>query len=93
MAPQYKEDLEDESQTSEEVDDEVPQDDAVNPEDQEKIGDREEADGKPMTMEERRAKMQQLRAKMVRHISLTSSVTVYSTTACSGRPPSRTGPL
>jgi hypothetical protein len=61
---------EEEQQTPEEVE-ELPQDDAA---DLEKNGDREEDNEKPMTMEERKAKMQRLRAKMVRRIALSSRI-------------------
>jgi hypothetical protein len=92
MSPKNTADPEEESQTPEEVED-VPQDDAVGLENQEQNGEHEGADGISMTMEERKAKMQQLRAKMVCHITLTSNATVHSTTTCSGRLHSRTGPL
>jgi hypothetical protein len=68
MSPKDKAAPEEKPQTPEDVD-EVDQDDAASPENQEQNGDRDESDGKPMTMEERKAKMLQLRAKMVRHSS------------------------
>jgi hypothetical protein len=55
-------------QTPEEVE-ELPQDETA---DLEKNGDQEEDNERPITMEERKAKMQQLRAKMVRRIALSS---------------------
>jgi hypothetical protein len=55
-----------EPQTPEEVEEVSPQDDASDPENQEPDGHQDGASGKPMTMEERREKMRQLRAKMVR---------------------------
>ncbi|KAI0252762.1 SYF2-domain-containing protein [Lactifluus subvellereus] len=60
MSPKNNADSEEEPQTPEEVE-EVSQDGLEN---QEKNGDQEGAEGKPMTMEERKAKMQQLRARM-----------------------------
>jgi pre-mRNA-splicing factor SYF2 len=53
-----------EPQTPEEVEEVSPQDDASDPENQEPDGHQDGASGKPMTMEERREKMRQLRAKM-----------------------------
>lgn len=54
-----------EPQTPEEAEDAPPQDDASDSENPEQNG----ASGKPMTMEERREKMRQLRAKMVRRFA------------------------
>jgi hypothetical protein len=59
-----------EPQTPEEVEDVPPQDDASDPENQEQDGHQDGASGKPMTMEQRREKMRQLRAKMVRPITV-----------------------
>ena len=61
-------DPEGEPQTPEEVDD-VPEDDAAGIQNDEQDDDSEGTEGKPMTMEERKAKMQKLRAKMVRPVS------------------------
>ena len=68
MSPKDNREPKVEPQTPEEVEDAPSQDDASDSENQEQDG----ASGKPVTMEERREKMRQLRAKMVRR-----------TTACS----------
>jgi pre-mRNA-splicing factor SYF2 len=65
MSPKEYVDPESEPQTPEE-DEEVSEGDAAKIEDQEKNGDYEGTEAKPMTMEERKAKMLELRAKLVR---------------------------
>ena len=57
-----------EPQTPEGVEDVSPQDDASDPENQEQDGRQDGASGRFMTMEERKEKMRQLRAKVVRRI-------------------------
>jgi hypothetical protein len=57
-----------EPQTPEGAEDVSPQDDASDPENQEQYGRQDEASGRSMTMEERKEKMRQLRAKVVRRI-------------------------
>ncbi len=69
MSPKENIEPEVEPQTPEEVEDVPSQDDASDPENQEQDGHQDGASGKPMTMEERREKMRQLRAKMVRRIT------------------------
>ena len=58
-----------EPQTPEEVEDVPSQDDASDSENQEQDGHQDGASGKPMTMEERKEKMRQLRAKVVRRVA------------------------
>ncbi|KAN0125277.1 Pre-mRNA-splicing factor syf2 [Lactarius tabidus] len=53
-----------EPQTPEGAEDVSPQDDASDPENQEQYGRQDEASGRSMTMEERKEKMRQLRAKV-----------------------------
>jgi hypothetical protein len=64
MSPKEYADPEDEPQTPEEVE-EVSEGDAAGVQDQEEDGDRAGTEARPLTMEERKAKMQQLRAKLV----------------------------
>ena len=79
MSPKEYVDPEDEPQTSEE-DEEVSEGDTAGIQNQEHGG----KESKPMTMEERKAKMQQLRAKLVRpFLSLSHSCSL--TTSYSGR--------
>jgi hypothetical protein len=65
MSPKDYADPEHEPQTPEEVD-EASEDDTTGIQNHEQDEDREGTESKPMTMEERQAKMQKLRAKMVR---------------------------
>ena len=67
MSPKEYADPDDEPQTPEEVE-EVSEDDAAGVQIQEQDGDDAGTEARPMTMEERKAKMQQLRAKLVRHV-------------------------
>ena len=57
-----------EPQTPEGADDVSPQDDTSDPENQEQDGRQDGVSGRSMTMEERKEKMRQLRAKVVRRI-------------------------
>ena len=66
MSPKYA-DPEDEPQTPEEVE-EVSEGDAAGVQNQEQNGGHAETEARPLTMEERKAKMQQLRAKLVRRV-------------------------
>ena len=69
MSPKEYADPEDEPQTPEEVDDdEVSEGDAAGVQNQEQDGNNAGTEARPMTMEERKAKMQQLRAKLVRRV-------------------------
>ena len=68
MSPRKHTDPEDESPTPEEVEEEVSEGDAVDVQNQEQDGDHAGTEARPMTMEERKAKMQQLRAKLVRRV-------------------------
>ena len=63
MSPKEHVDLEGEPQTPEE-DEDVSEGDSAGIQNQEQDG----AEAKPMTMEERKAKMQELRAKLVRRV-------------------------
>jgi hypothetical protein len=65
MSPKEYVDPEDEPQTPEEVE-EVSEGDGAGVQDQEQDGDHVGTETRPMTMEERKAKMKQLRAKLVR---------------------------
>ena len=70
MSPKYA-DPEDEPQTPEETPEEVEEvseGDAAGVQNQEQNGDHAETEARPLTMEERKAKMQQLRAKLVRRV-------------------------
>jgi hypothetical protein len=67
MSPKEYADPEDEPQTPEEVE-EGSEGDAVGVQDQEQDGDHAGTEARPMTMEERKAKMRQLRAKLVRPV-------------------------
>ena len=67
MSPKEYADPEDEPQTSEEVE-EVSEGEAGGVQDQEQDGDNTGTEARPMTMEERKAKMQQLRVKLVRRV-------------------------
>jgi hypothetical protein len=88
MNPKEYTESEGEPQTPEEVD-EVPEDDASGIQNHGQDEDSEGTEAKPTTMDERKAKMQQLRAKMVRCLSSPSHD--YLSNACySGRPHSRT---
>jgi hypothetical protein len=84
MSPKEYVDPEDVEQVSE--------DDAEGNQNHEQGEDREETEARPMTMEERKAKMQQLRAKMVCHGPYSSHNRPLKT-VCSGRLHSRTVPL
>lgn len=57
-----------EPQTPEGVDDVSPQEDTSDPENQEQDGREDGTSGRSMTMEERKEKMRQLRAKVVRRM-------------------------
>ncbi len=59
-----------EEEAREEVEDERLQDDASDSEYQEQDGPQDGASGRPMTMEQRKEKMRQLRAKMVRRMTV-----------------------
>lgn len=69
MSPKEYVDPEAEPQSSEE-EEEVSEDDAAGVQNQEQDGDHAGTEARPMTMEERKAKMQQLRAKLVRRVPL-----------------------
>ncbi len=75
MSPKEYVDPEAEPQSSEEEEEEeeeeeVSEDDAAGVQNQEQDGDHAGTEARPMTMEERKAKMQQLRAKLVRRVPL-----------------------
>jgi hypothetical protein len=91
MSPKEYVDPEGEPQTPEEVEEDS-EGDAAGIQNQEQDGDHEGTEAKPMTMEERKAKMQQLRAKLVRRI-LSLCHNRPFTTSHSGRLRSQTGPL
>jgi hypothetical protein len=67
MSPKEYADPEDEPQTPEEVEEDS-EGDAAGVQNQEQDGDHAETEARPMTMEERKAKMRQLRAKLVRRV-------------------------
>ena len=67
MGPRKHADSVDEPHMPEEVE-EVSEGDADDVQDQEQDGDHAGTEARPMTMEERKAKMQQLRAKLVRRV-------------------------
>lgn len=67
MNPREYTDPEDEPQTPEEVE-EGSEGDAVGVQNQEQDGDNTGTEARPLTMEERKAKMKQLRAKLVRRV-------------------------
>lgn len=67
MSPKERADPEDEPQTPEEVE-EVSEGDATGVQDQEQDGDHAGTDARPSLMEKREAKMQELRAKLVRRV-------------------------
>ena len=73
MSPKEYVDPEAEPQSSEEEEEEeeeVSEDDAAGVQNQEQDGDHAGTEARPMTMEERKAKMQQLRAKLVCRVPL-----------------------
>ena len=67
MNPKEYADSDGEPQMSEEVD-EVSEDDAASIQNHEQADDSEGTEAKPTTIDERKVKMQQLRAKMVRRL-------------------------
>jgi hypothetical protein len=89
MSPKEYEDPESEPQTPEE-DEDVSEGDAAGVQNQEEDGENGGAEAKPMTMEERKAKMQQLRAKLVRRVlSLSPNCTPhhkFTAVVCAGEP-------
>jgi hypothetical protein len=91
MSPKGHVDLEREPQTPEE-DEDVSEGESEGIQNQEQDGDNGGAETKPMTMEERKAKMQELRAKLVRLV-LTLNHNCPLTTSYSGRLRSRIVPL
>jgi hypothetical protein len=94
MSPKQYADPEDEPQMPEEVE-EGSEGDAAGVESQEQDGDHAGTEARPMAMEERKAKMRQLRAKLVRRIlSLSYNYRLLTTVKpYSGHPRSRTVPL
>jgi hypothetical protein len=79
-----------EPQTSEEVDD-VPEDDTASIQNHEQADDSEGTEAKPTTMDERKLKIQQLRAKMVRRLHSPNQDWLLNARS-SGHPHSRTVP-
>jgi hypothetical protein len=94
MSPKEYVDPEDEPQTPEEVEEDS-EGDAAGVQNQEQDGDDAGTEARPMTMEERKAKMQQLRAKLVRRVlSLSHNNRLLTTVKQnSGHLRSRTVPL
>ena len=94
MSPKEYADPEDEPQTPEEVEEDS-EGDAAGVQDQEQDGDNAGTEARPMTMEERKAKMRQLRAKLVRRVlSLSHNYRLLTTVKQnSGHLRSRTVPL
>jgi hypothetical protein len=91
MNPKEYADSDGEPQTPEEVD-EVSEDDAASIQNHEQADDGEGMEAKLTTMDERKVKIQQLRAKMVRRLPPTNHDWLLN--ACSsGRPHSRIVPL
>jgi len=68
MSPKERTDPEDGSQTPDEID-RVPEDDVTGVQNHEQDEEHEGAETNSMTMEERQAKLRQLRAKMVSRVS------------------------
>jgi hypothetical protein len=91
MNPKERADPNGQLQTPEEVD-EIPEDDGSAIQNHEQDEDSEGAEVTPMTMDERKLKIQQLRAKMVRRLPSTSH-DCFSNSGYSGRLRSRTVPL
>jgi len=90
MSPKEYADSNGEPQTPEEAD-EVPEDDTASIQNHEQADDSEGTEAK-LTMDERKVKIQQLRAKMVRRLPSPDHDWLFN--ACSsGRPHSRTVPL
>jgi hypothetical protein len=71
MSPKEHANPEDRPQTPDEID-EVPEDDVTGVQNHEQDEEYEGAETKSMTMEERQAKLRQLRAKMVSRVSFPS---------------------
>ncbi len=92
MSPKEYEDPEGEPQTPEEEVEDVSEGDVADVQDREQDGDHAGTEASLMTMEERRAKMQQLRAKLVRRV-LSLRHNCRFTTNSSDRLRSRTVPL
>ena len=72
MSPRKHTNPEDEPHTPEDVEEEVSEGDADDVQNQEQDGDHAGTEARPMTIEERKAKMQQLRAKLVRRVLFAS---------------------
>jgi hypothetical protein len=93
MSPKEYADPEDGPQTPEEVE-EVSEGDAAGVQNQEQDGDDTGTEARPMTMEERKAKMKQLRAKLVRRVRSQSQQSSFDHSETnSGHLRSRTVPL
>jgi len=94
MSPKEYADPEDEPQTPEEVDEDS-EGDAAGIQNQEQDGDHAGTEARSMTMEERKAKMRQLRAKLVRRVlSLSHNCRLLTTVKQNSGPlRSRTVPL